>query len=82
MRDFVVAKIQCARCGAPLEIKFPGEVSDEARNRPSYFEDGITGAVKFDMSIFVEPCAHCQTELEGPARMILEGIKKLQEAQK
>lgn len=78
MRNFIVAKLQCARCGEPLEIKFPSEVSEDTKHHSSFVNDGITGAAKFDASIFVEPCRHCQDKLEKPARMILEGINKLQ----
>lgn len=78
MRNFIVAKLQCARCGEPLEIKFHSEVSEDAKNHSSYVNDGITGAAKFNASIFVEPCRYCQDKLEKPARMILEGINKLQ----
>ena len=78
MRNFIVAKLQCARCGEPLEIKFPNEVSEDTRNHSSYVNDCITGAAKFDASIFVEPCRYCQDKLEKPARMILDGLIKLQ----
>lgn len=80
MRNFLVAKLQCAKCGTPLEIKFANEVSEAARDWNDYLDIQMTGAAKKDISIFVEPCRSCQEKLERPARKILEGLNELKGA--
>lgn len=79
MRNFLVAKLRCAKCGEPLEIKLQDEVSDSVKHHECPIDDNLTGAAKATYGIFVQPCIYCQHQLERPARMILEGLKKLQD---
>lgn len=91
MRNYIECKICCAKCGAPLEIKYAHEVPKDVRGRyqngeaASPFAEhdhGHTGAAKIQFPIFVETCRYCQEEIESPARKIADGLAVLMKAKK
>lgn len=54
----LVTRFKCATCGNQLELS--REVNKETKDQfPNELSDGITGADKVEMNVFIEPCKVC-----------------------
>lgn len=70
MREFLVTKFVCTRCGNNLSLSY-----DVPKSAGKYAEGEPTGGVMVQQCVGVEPC-HCVTR---PAQELRNALKILQE---
>lgn len=70
MREFLVTKLVCAKCGSNLQLTY-----DAPKGAGDYSEGEPTGAVMVEQLVAVEPCRRCLKPLEdlrAAARVLAE----------
>lgn len=87
-RPFLLTTFRCAKCGGPLGLAYPKDVSETARQVASSWmsehdpniERGSepTGADMVSTMIYISPCYNCQQ----PLRDLESGITKLKKVLK
>ena len=65
MRQFLVTKFACAKCGGNLSITY-----DKPKTSGGYEEGQPTGADMVEQIVVVEPCQPCMTPLHEIKRAL------------
>lgn len=67
MRYNLVTNFKCVNCGNKLELSYEGNKNSDYK--PETY-DGITGAKKVEMSIYIHPCRKCYDEATAPIKAL------------
>ena len=65
MREFLITKFVCAKCGDNLELTY-----DKPSGAVRHADGEPTGAAKVEQVVVVEPCRRCLEPLENVRRAI------------
>lgn len=71
-RSILETHLRCAECGSDLGLSY--EKDARLTNQKSTRATDTTGALKVEISVFVEPCKICMR----PAERIMEAMKILE----
>ena len=78
MREFIVTKLLCAKCGKPLQVTYkPKDVSTSN----TCVDGEPTGADKVEMFVYVMPCQNCKRHSDRIAYAIKTLIEETEALQ-